>query len=117
MSKRLIISEEEKRQILKKHGLVKEQTLDKITQLAKDIISFIWSMKIIPGPIDGAKLLYDIYQTGNPVESIKNFVRSKINAPGENWERIESDMESLGTDVEQFKNVIYGELKNKLSMN
>ena len=74
-------------------------------------------MNIVPGPIDGARLLYDIYQTGKPVESIKNYVRSKISAPGDNWLKIESDMNSLGSDAGQFKDALYNELKLKLGIN
>ena len=99
------------------HTSINEQTLEHITKLVKDIVSFIWSMNIVPGPIDGARLLYDIYQTGKPVESIKNYVRSKISAPGDNWLKIESDMNSLGSDAGQFKDALYNELKLKLGIN
>ena len=114
--KKIIITEEERNNIIKLHGLVNEQVVDNVTQLVKDIISFIWSMNIVPGPIDAAKLLYDIYQTGQPIETIKNYVKSKISSPGENWTKIENDLDRLGNDAGKFKDILYQELKSKLGI-
>jgi hypothetical protein len=83
--------------------------------LVKDIIGFIFDMNIIPGPIDGAKLLYDLYNEKDTVQTIKKFVRSRIPSPKENWKKIENDMDKLGSNVSDFKNQIYNELKSKIS--
>jgi len=111
---KFLITEKEKKEIKILYGIVNEQVIDNTTNLVKSIIGFIWSMNIVPGPIDGMKLLYDIYQSGNPVQSIKNYVRKKIKAPGENWKNIEKSMDGLGSDLTEFKNILYKELKNKM---
>lgn len=114
---KFLITEQQLKTIASRYPyLIEEQVVDNVTQLVKDLVSFIWSMNIVPGPIDGAKLLYDIYQTGQPIETIKNFVRSKISSPGENWTKIENDLDRLGNDVSKFKDALYQELKSKLHL-
>lgn len=114
---KILITEQQLRSILDRQPeLVEEQIVDNTIQLVKDIIGFIWSMNIVPGPIDGAKLIYDIYQSGQPIETIKNYVRNKISSPGENWKKIETDLDKLGDDVSKFKDILYQELKSKLAI-
>ena len=114
--KKFLISEQEKHEIRLLYGIVQEQVVDNVTDLVKGVIGFIWSMNIVPGPIDGAKLLYSIYQSGDPVKSIKEYVRGKINTPGQKWAQIEKGLDGLGSDVTKFKNILYTELKNKLGV-
>ena len=114
--KRFIISEQEKIEIKILYGIIQEQVFDNVTELVKGVIGFIWSMNIVPGPIDAAKLLYSIYQSGDPVKSIKEYVRGKINKPGEKWAQIEKGLDGLGSDATKFKNILYSELKKKLGM-
>ena len=65
---------QESNQLLEKRVL-NEQIVSDVTQLVKDIIGFIWGMNIIPGPIDGGKLLYNLYNGDNAVQTIKDFVK------------------------------------------
>ena len=58
--------------------ILNEQIASNVGQLVKDIVGFIFDMNIIPGPIDGAKLLYDLYNEKDTVQTIKKFVRSRI---------------------------------------
>ena len=114
--KKFSISKQEKKEIKVLYGLIQEQVVDNVTELVKGVVGFIWSMNIVPGPIDGAKLLYSIYQSGDPVKSIKEYVRGKIKAPGEKWTQIERGLDGLGSDLTKFKNILYLELKKKLGM-
>jgi hypothetical protein len=91
-----------------------EQIVSNASQLVKDVIGFIWNMKIVPGPIDGGKLLYDLYNGKNAAQTIKQFVRDRIPTPKENWKKIENDLDNIGGDLSKFKSEIYGELKKKL---
>ena len=93
---------------------INEQIVSNIGQLVKDIIGFIWDMNIVPGPIDGAGLLYDLYNSNDPVMVIKKFVRDRIPTPKENWLKIENDLKILKGDVSKFKNELYNELKKKI---
>ena len=95
--------------------ILNEQIASNVGQLVKDIVGFIFDMNIIPGPIDGAKLLYDLYNEKDTVQTIKKFVRSRIPSPKENWKKIENDMDKLGSNVSDFKNQIYSELKSKIN--
>ena len=114
--KKFIITSEERNSISKLHGLVNEQFVDNVTQLVKDIIFFIWSMDIVPGPIDAVKLIKNLYNTKDPVIVIQNYVKSKLSAPGENWSKIKKDMSRLGGDTNRFKDIFIKELKSKLGM-
>jgi hypothetical protein len=105
---------QESNRLLEKR-VINEQIASNVGQLVKDIIGFIFDMNIIPGPIDGAKLLYDLYNEKDTVQTIKKFVRSRIPSPKENWKKIENDMDKLGSNVSDFKNQIYSELKSKIS--
>lgn len=96
--------------------IINEQVVSNVVQLVKEVIGFIWSLNIVPGPIDGAKLLYDLYHSKNAVETIKQFVRGRIPSPKENWIKIESSLNKLGGDTSDFKNQIYKELKSKLKI-
>jgi hypothetical protein len=104
---------QESNQLLEKR-ILNEQITSNVTQLVKDIINFIWDMNIVPGPIDGAKLLYDLFNEKDPIQTIKDFVRDRIPTPQKNWEKIESSMDKVSIDLEEFKNEIYNQLKNKL---
>lgn len=94
--------------------LISEQMGENALQLAKDVINFIWDMNIIPGPVDGGKLLYDLYNSKNPIQTIKDFIYDRVPQPGENWKKIEQSLNRLGGDVSKFKSAIYQELKSKL---
>ena len=114
---RKVIIEQRSQPTVKKYPeLIEEQIVDNTVQLVKDIISFIWSMNIVPGPIEGGRLIYDIYQTKQPIETIKKYVNSKISSPGENWKKIELSLDKLGNDVDGFKNELYKQLKNKIQL-
>lgn len=104
---------QESNQILEKR-VMNEQIVSNASQLVKDVIGFIWNMKIVPGPIDGGKLLYDLYNGKNAAQTIKQFVRDRIPTPKENWKKIENDLDNIGGDLSKFKSEIYGELKKKL---
>lgn len=119
MKKSIKITESQLHRVIK--NIINEQSTSYVAQpttnvvkLVKDIISFILSMNIVPGPIDGAKILYDIVNGGNAVDIIKNFIKGKIRNPGENWKRIERDLENIKKSditLNNFKN----EIKNELS--
>ena len=94
--------------------IVNEQMGENALQLAKDVVNFIWDMDIVPGPLDAAKLLYDLYNSKNPVQTIKDFIYGKIPQPQQNWKKIEQSLDRLGGDVSKFKSAIYQELKSKL---
>jgi hypothetical protein len=94
--------------------LLNEQVVSNVGQLVKDVIGFIWGMNIIPGPIDGGKLLYDLYKGNNAVKTIKDFVRGRIPTPKEDWLKIEKSLDRLGNNLQNFKSKIYSELKNKI---
>ena len=104
---------QESNQLLEKRVL-NEQIVSDVTQLVKDIIGFIWGMNIIPGPIDGGKLLYNLYNGDNAVQTIKDFVKGRIPTPKENWLKIERSLDKLGADLPKFKTTLYNELKNKI---
>ena len=53
---------QESNQILEKR-VMNEQIVSNVSQLVKDVIGFIWNMKIVPGPVDAGKLLYDLVIT------------------------------------------------------
>jgi len=106
---------QESNQLLEKR-VMNEQVVSDVVQLVKDVVRFIWGMNIVPGPIDGAKLLYDLYNSKNAVETIKQFVRSRIPSPKEDWKRIENSLDKLGVDTSDFKNKLYGELKSKIKI-
>lgn len=93
---------------------INEQIVSNIGQLVQDIIGFIWDMNIVPGPIDGARLLYDLYNSNDPVMLIKKFVRGRTPTPKENWLKIENDLKRLKGDVSKFKTELYNELKKKI---
>ena len=96
--------------------VMNEQIVTDVSQLVKDVVKFIWSMNIVPGPIDGAKLLYDLYNSKNSAKTIKQFVRSRIPSPKEDWLRIENSLDKLGGNTSEFKNKLYGELKSKIKL-
>jgi hypothetical protein len=91
-----------------------EQIVSDVGQLVMDVVNFIWDMNIVPGPIDGAKLIYDLSTTDNAAETIKKFVRDRIPTPKENWKKIEMSMDKLGGSLGDFKTKLYTELKKKL---
>jgi hypothetical protein len=102
---------QESNQILEKR-VINEQVVSNASQLVKDIVGFIMNMKIVPGPIDGGKLLYDLYNGKNAVQTIKKFVRDRVPTPKENWKKIENDLDKLGGDLSKFKSELYNGLKN-----
>jgi hypothetical protein len=104
---------QESNQILEKR-VMNEQIVSNASQLVKDVIGFIWNMKIVPGPVDAGRLLYDLYNGKNAAQTIKQFVRDRIPTPKENWKKIENDLDNIGGDLSKFKSEIYGELKKKL---
>lgn len=112
MKRSIILSESELIELVNK--LVSEQMGENALQLAKDVVNFIWDMDIVPGPLDGAKLLYDLYNSKNPVQTIKDFIYGRIPQPQQNWKKIEQSLDRLGGDVSKFKSAIYQELKSKL---
>jgi len=91
-----------------------EQIVSNVSQLVKDVIGFILNMNIVPGPVDGGRLLYDLYNGKNAAQTIKKFVRDRVPTPKENWKKIENDLDNIGGDLPKFKSEIYGELKKKL---
>jgi hypothetical protein len=103
---------QESNQILESR-VINEQVVSNVTQLVEDIVGFILNMKIIPGPIDAGKFLYELYNSKNPVQTIKKFVRSRVPSPKENWKKIENDLDKLGGDLDDFKKKLYSELKNR----
>jgi hypothetical protein len=119
MKKSIKITESQLHRVIK--NIINEESTSYVAQpttnvvkLVKDIISFIVSMNIVPGPIDGGKILFNIAVKGeNPVDVIKNFVNGKIRNPGENWKRIERDLENIKKSditLNNFKNEIKNEL-------
>lgn len=90
---------------------INENPTDNVVQLAKDIFNFFSDMNIIPGPIDGAKLLYNLYRSNDPIQTIKDFVYDRIPTPGENWKKIEKSMEAVKQDISKFKSEIYSLFK------
>jgi hypothetical protein len=54
-----------------------------------------------------------LYNSKNPVQTIKKFVRSRVPSPKENWKKIENDLDKLGGDLDDFKKKLYSELKNR----
>jgi hypothetical protein len=96
--------------------IVNEMVGGNEVQLVKDIIHFFRDMSIVPGPLDGAKLLYDLYKSDDPVQVIKDFVIGRIPTPVENWKRIEKSLEAVKGDASKFKNLLYSELKKNFSL-
>ena len=94
--------------------MVNEDFKGNIIQLVKDIVSFFLEINIIPGPIDGAKFLYELYKSKDPIQTIKDFVKERIPSPGEKWKNIERSLDMVKGDVFKFKEVFISEIKKEI---